>query len=124
MAVSLARVGSNPAGGGQKDADIGNTVDGGTATVERKYPEHHKPWLLDGESETQLTMLACSQPPEGRAEWLLQLLDERFVELQVLTVFRRRRSGGKEPVLLAEGRVDGKTATQTHGPRPPNITRF
>ena len=87
-------------GGGRKDADIADIVgcglstverarkcfveEGMEATIERKHQENRKPRLLDGEGEAQLTMLACSQPPEGRAEWTLQLLGERLVELRVV----------------------------------------
>lgn len=36
---------------------------------------------LDGRQEAQLTTLACSQPPEGRARWTLRLLADRMVQL-------------------------------------------
>lgn len=39
---------------------------------------------LDGEGEARLVMLACSQPPEGRAKWALRLLAARLVELEVV----------------------------------------
>lgn len=34
-----------------------------------------------GEVEARLTMLACSDPPEGAARWTLRLLADRMVEL-------------------------------------------
>lgn len=34
-----------------------------------------------GEVEAQLTMLACSQPPEGHARWTLRLLADQMIEL-------------------------------------------
>lgn len=34
-----------------------------------------------GETEAQLTMLACSTPPEGRARWTLRLLADHMIEL-------------------------------------------
>lgn len=34
-----------------------------------------------GEVEAQLTMLACSQPPEGQARWTLRLLADEMIEL-------------------------------------------
>ena len=34
-----------------------------------------------GEVEAQLTMLACSQPPEGYARWTLRLLADQMIEL-------------------------------------------
>ena len=35
-----------------------------------------------GEVEAQLTMLACSAPPEGRVRWTLRLLAERMIALE------------------------------------------
>jgi len=40
-----------------------------------------RPVEIDGEAEAKLAMLACSQPPEGRKRWTLQLLADRMVEL-------------------------------------------
>ena len=34
-----------------------------------------------GETEAQLTLLACSDPPEGAARWTLRLLANRMIEL-------------------------------------------
>jgi len=39
---------------------------------------------LDGEKQAQLVKLACSQPPEGRSRWTMQLLAERLVQLEVV----------------------------------------
>jgi len=39
---------------------------------------------LTGEVEAQLTLLACSAPPEGRVRWTLQLLADRLVELKLV----------------------------------------
>ena len=36
---------------------------------------------LTGDLEAQLTVLACSDPPEGSARWTLRLLADRMVEL-------------------------------------------
>lgn len=35
-----------------------------------------------GETEAQLTMLACSKPPEGYGRWNLRLLADKLVELE------------------------------------------
>lgn len=35
---------------------------------------------LDEQQEAHLTALACTQPPDGRAQWTLQLLAKRLVE--------------------------------------------
>lgn len=39
---------------------------------------------LDGKQEAQLTQIACSQPPEGRARWTLRLLADRMVQLDYI----------------------------------------
>lgn len=39
---------------------------------------------LDGEQQAFLVKLACSQPPEGRARWTMQLLADRLVELEIV----------------------------------------
>jgi transposase len=52
--------------------------------VERALYEHKRsgrPVEIDGEAEAHLFALACSQPPEGRDSWTLQLLADRMVEL-------------------------------------------
>lgn len=43
---------------------------------ERKYLRK-----LDGKQEAQLTTIACSPAPEGRARWTLRLLADRMVQL-------------------------------------------
>ena len=39
---------------------------------------------ITGEIEAQLTVLACSAPPEGRSRWTLQLLADKLVELKLV----------------------------------------
>lgn len=39
---------------------------------------------ITGEIEAQLTMLACSAPPDGRSRWTLQLLADKLVELKLV----------------------------------------
>ncbi len=39
---------------------------------------------LDGEQEAQLIAVACSEPPEGQARWILRLLAGKLVELEVV----------------------------------------
>jgi transposase len=39
---------------------------------------------LHGVAEAQLLALACSEPPEGRANWTMQLLADKLVELQIV----------------------------------------
>ena len=40
-----------------------------------------RPTEIDGEAEAKLIMLACSEPPQGRNQWTLQLLADRMVAL-------------------------------------------
>jgi DNA-binding CsgD family transcriptional regulator len=39
------------------------------------------PVKMTGEIEAQLTLLACCDPPKGRARWTVRLLADRMVEL-------------------------------------------
>lgn len=39
---------------------------------------------LDGEKQARLVALACSKPPEGHADWTMQLLADELVRLQVV----------------------------------------
>jgi len=47
-------------------------------------PRPGRPPKITGEIEAQLTVLACSEPPEGHARWTLRLLADRLVELGYL----------------------------------------
>jgi hypothetical protein len=50
--------------------------------VDAAKPGRHK--KLDGKQEALLVALACSDAPEGREGWTLQLLADKLVELQVV----------------------------------------
>ena len=39
---------------------------------------------LDGESESQIIALACSEPPKGYSQWSLRLLRDKAVELEIV----------------------------------------
>jgi putative transposase len=39
---------------------------------------------ITGDVEAHLTLLACSQPPAGKARWTLQMLADKLVELQLV----------------------------------------
>jgi transposase len=57
---------------------------GVAAAIERKPQEDpSRPRKFDGASEAKLVQIACSSPPEGRANWTLSLLSDRLVELEV-----------------------------------------
>ncbi len=55
------------------------------AALNRKKRKHPpiKP-ILDGEKEAKLIQIACSEPPEGRAKWTLQLLADKLIELKIV----------------------------------------
>jgi putative transposase len=42
------------------------------------------PPKMDERVEAQLTLLACSEPPEGRSKWTLRLLADKLVELEAV----------------------------------------
>ncbi len=47
-------------------------------------PRSGAPPKMDRRVEAQLTLLACSEPPEGRSRWTIRLLADRLVELEVV----------------------------------------
>ena len=47
-------------------------------------PRIGAPKKIDGRVEAHLTLLACSDPPEGRSRWTVKLLADRLVELEVV----------------------------------------
>lgn len=54
------------------------------AALNRKRSTRHYQRKLDGAGEAQLTALACSQAPEGRARWTLQLLADKLIALKIV----------------------------------------
>ena len=47
----------------------------------QEAPRSGRPIKIDGPQRAQITALACSTPPAGRAEWSLRLLADKVVEL-------------------------------------------
>ena len=58
-------------------------VEGGLDRALKDRPRPGKARLLDGKQEAFLVALACSDPPEGRERWTMQLLADRLIELRV-----------------------------------------
>lgn len=56
-------------------------VEGGIDAALFDKPRSGCPPKITGDIEAKLTMLACSDPPEGRARWTLQLLADQMVAL-------------------------------------------
>jgi transposase len=58
--------------------------EGGLDFALQEKPRSGAPNKIDGRVEAQLTLLACSDPPEGRSRWTVRLLADRLVELEVV----------------------------------------
>ncbi len=82
------------------DATIGHAFDLHSMTVvgiRKRYVEQgieavvhgrytgHNPAIVTGEVEAHLIALTCSEPPNGREHWTMQLLADKLVELSVVT---------------------------------------
>lgn len=59
-------------------------VEGGVERALTDRPRPGKARLLNGKQEAFLVALACSDPPEGRTKWTMQLLADRLIELRVV----------------------------------------
>jgi transposase len=84
---------------GKTDDEIAQTLEIGRATVQRvrkrysqkgldsalaEFPRPGAKPRLDGRQEAYLVALACSDAPEGRTCWALQLLANKLVQLHVV----------------------------------------
>ena len=91
---------------GRAESDIsqilgtsGNTIwrtkkrynEGGLDWALNDEPRAGAPPKLDGKQEALLVALACSDPPEGRETWTMQLLADQLVELDIVAPFQTRR---------------------------------
>lgn len=47
-------------------------------------PRAGRPTLITGLQRAKVTALACSEPPEGHANWSLRLLADKAVELELV----------------------------------------
>jgi transposase len=56
--------------------------EGGLDFALNEKPRIGAPRKIDSRLETQLTLLACSEPPEGRSRWTVRLLADRLVEME------------------------------------------
>ena len=52
--------------------------------LNRKKPDREYEHCLDGNAEAHLIALACSDAPKGYERWSLRLLQERFVQLEIV----------------------------------------
>jgi transposase len=58
--------------------------EGGLDYALLEKPRSGAPAKVDGTIEAKITMLACSEPPDGRSKWTLNLLADRLVEMEVV----------------------------------------
>jgi transposase len=58
--------------------------EGGLDYELREKPRSGAPAKIDGKMQAKITMLACSEPPDGRSKWTLKLLADRLVEMDVV----------------------------------------
>jgi hypothetical protein len=70
--------------------------------------------IFDGEKEAKLIALACSEPPEERSRWTLQMLENKVVELNIVerasdsTIGRvLKKLGLREVVWAILGQMQG-----------------
>jgi len=52
------------------------------AALNHKRPTRTRSKVLDGEAEARLVQLACSEAPNGRDRWTLQMLADKLIELE------------------------------------------
>jgi len=52
-------------------------------------PRSGRPREFTGREEAKLTLIACSEPPEGRSRWSVRLLADKMVELEVVDSISR-----------------------------------
>lgn len=59
-------------------------VEGGIEFALNERPRKGKDPKLNGKAEAYLTAIACSDPPQGRKRWTMQLLADRLVEAGIV----------------------------------------
>lgn len=93
----LLKADCGPGGPDWDDATIAESLEVGTATVERtrkqlveegveaaitrRKPQREYQRKLDGDAEAHLIALACGETPPGHARWTLRLLADQMVAL-------------------------------------------
>lgn len=117
-------------GPGKKDTAIVDALGTSVRTVERvrkrfveegfdqavnPKPQPKRPGKvkIQGKVEEKLIELACSDPPQGRGRWTVELLADQLVTLSYVesvshetvrkSLKKRHRSGSRENVVFSEG---------------------
>ena len=64
-------------------------VEEGMEAALNEKPRSGKPPKLTGRDEAMLTLIACSEPPEGRVRWSIRLLTDKVIELDIVDSISR-----------------------------------
>lgn len=86
--------------GGWKDAEIAKALSTHVRTVERvrqrcveagieaainhAQPKRSRSPVLDGAAEAMLSQIACTEAPDGRQRWTIQMLQDKLIEMEVV----------------------------------------
>jgi len=54
------------------------------AALNHKRTSRPQTKRLDGEAEARLVQLACTEAPDGRERWTMQLLADKLIELEIV----------------------------------------
>jgi transposase len=54
-------------------------------------PRDGRPIKVDSRVETNISMIACSEPPKGAARWTLHMIADRLVKLEIIDTISHER---------------------------------
>ena len=57
----------------------------------QEAPRDGRPIKVDSRVEANISLIACSQPPEGAARWTLHMIADRLVKLEVIDTISHER---------------------------------
>jgi transposase len=64
-------------------------VEEGIQGALNEKPRPGRPPKLTGRDEAKLALIACSEPPAGRARWSVRLLTDKLIELDIVDSISR-----------------------------------
>lgn len=59
-------------------------TESGLNSALNEMPRSGAPTKIGSRIEAQLTLLACSEPPDGRSKWTVRLLADKLVEMEAV----------------------------------------
>ncbi len=59
-------------------------LEGLESAISRKTHSRTRTRIIQGDEEAHLIAICCSQAPEGRARWTLNLLSDKLVEMEIV----------------------------------------